>query len=92
MLTPLLLASDPSQRSACCAWSARRSGILGLLEWNTSHLADTLFAFGISEHPRNHRIQPRFFYRCDGWVENAMNGISPDWRIGLSSEKGLSSL
>jgi hypothetical protein len=27
--------------------------------------ADTLFVFRISEHLRNHSIQPRFFYRCD---------------------------
>jgi hypothetical protein len=29
---------------------------------------DTLFASEIYENLRNHRIQPRFFYRCDGWL------------------------
>jgi hypothetical protein len=45
----------------------------------------------MSEHLRNHRIQPRFFYRCYGGDgENALGSRSIQIeKGGLFSEKGL---
>src|ERR1700722_1194885 len=54
-----------------------------------SRYADTLFASGISEHLRNHRIQPGFFYRSDDWLGQRI-AISADWVCVLSQRCYLS--